>query len=372
MEKSADRNQKKSPVPALAKRTNPGQVLLRAARRSKEICLLLAKALLRPEPFFPRQPNLPNSELLTMLRLALLAPSDLGRGPTNEDRGEWYDYARNLSLWCLSQRSRLLMPKDVSIARRVLLAFQPFMPEVVVAQAREDLHALEEKYEERIKPLTAAQPNKEMKLAAAAELGKLRRPPRPRRGGGRSVSSRGGRAISEHQQRIVAVAFLLEDCSEKNPENIIASLLKEQKVMTNVSKVRRTILTYEGAAETRRRTDAFILPENLPEHWLEQLAWFYEYWKWKTQAGAPIQRDHSLRVLLEAFVKEFVKAATFAITCPPWRSPSALRIFPTLLWREGRFDKPSGPPDTAGSTASLPPPLLQSRARRRLPGEQAV
>ncbi len=334
------RNQKKSPVLALAKRKDAGQLLLREARRSKEICLLLAKALLRPEPFFPRQPNRPTGELLTTLRLALLAPSDLGRGPANEDRGEWYDYARNLSLWCLSQR--LLMPKDVSTARRVLLDFQPFMPEVVVVQAKEGLHALEEKYEERVKVLTAAQPNKEMKLAAAAELRKLRRPPRPRRRGGRPVTSHGGRAISEHQQRIVAVALLLQDCGEENPESIIVSLLREQNLMTNPSKVRRTIATYEAAVETRCRTDAFIFPEKLPEYWLESLAWFYQFWISMTRGVAGTQRDGSLRVLLEAFVRDFLKAATFAVTCAPWRSPSALRKFPTSLWREARFDKPSG------------------------------
>ena len=252
MEKRVDRNQKKLPVLALAKCTNPGQVLLREARRSKEICLLLAKALLRPEPFFPRQPNLPTGELLTMLRLALLAPNDLGRARTNEDRGEWYDYARNLSLWCLPQR--LLMPKDVRTARRVLLALQPFMPEDAVLQAKAGLNALEEKYEERRKLLTATQPNEGMKLAAATELRKLRRLPRPRRRGGRPVTSRGGRAISEHQQRIVAVAYLLEDCGEKNPENIIVSLLREQNVRTKSSKVIRTIATYKAAAETRLRT----------------------------------------------------------------------------------------------------------------------
>jgi hypothetical protein len=335
MEKRVDRNQKKSPVPALAK------AMLREARRSKEICLLLAKALLRTEPFFPRQPNLPMGELITMLRLALLAPSDLGRGLANGDRGEWYDHARNLSLWCLSQRS--LMPKDLRTARRVLLAFQPFMPEDVISQAEAGLDALEEKYEERMKPFTATQPNKEIKLAAAAELRKLRRPPRPRRGGGRSVSSRGGRAISEHQQRIVAVAFLLEDCGEKKPENIIVSLLREQNVRTKSSKVLRTIATYKAAAETRLRRDAFILPENLPAFWLEQLGWFYQFWRSMTRGVAGTQANSSLQVLLEAFVKDFLNAATFAITCPPWRSPGALRIFPTPLWREGRFDKPSGP-----------------------------
>jgi hypothetical protein len=217
------------------------------------------------------------------------------------------------------------------------------MPEDAVLQAKAGLNALEEKYEERIKLLTAAQPNEEMKLAAAAELRKLRRPPRPRRRGGRPVTSRGGRAISEHQQRIVAVAFLLEDCGEKKPENIIVSLLREQNVRTKSSKVIRTIATYKAAAETRLRTDALILPDNLPEYWLENLAWFYEYWKWKTQTGAGTLGDVSLRVPLEAFVKEFLKAATFAITCPAWRSPGALRMFPTPLWREGRFDKPSGP-----------------------------
>ena len=341
-----ERNQKKSPVPDLVNRTNPGQGLMSEARRSKEIRLLLAKALLRPEPFFPPDPNLPTGELLTMLRLALLAPTDLGRGFATEERGEWYDYVRNLSLACLSQR--LLMPKDVSIAKRALLAFQPFMPKVVVFQAKADLRALEQKYEERIKLLTAAQPNKEMELAAAVELRKLRRPPRPRRRGGRPVTSRGGRAISEHHRRIVTVAFLLEDCGEENPESIIVCLLREQNVRTNACKVRRTIATYKAAAETRHRTDALIFPQELPEYWLDKLAWFYQYWKWMGEEITGIQKSASLRVLLEAFVKDFLKAATFAVKCDPWRSPSVVRRLPTSLWREARFDKPSG----SGSTST--------------------
>jgi hypothetical protein len=217
------------------------------------------------------------------------------------------------------------------------------MPEAVVFQADADLYALEVKYDERIKLLNAVQPNKEMKLAAAAELRKLRRSPRPRRRGGRPATSRGGRAISEHQQRIVAVAFLLEACGEKNSESIIVSLLKEQDVRTNSSKVKRTIATYKAAAETRRRIDASIFPEELPEYWLERLAWSYEYWKWTAECVAETQADGSVRVLLEAFVRDFLKAATYAVTCAPWRSPSAPRKFPTSLWREARFDKPSGP-----------------------------
>jgi hypothetical protein len=235
------------------------------------------------------------------------------------------------------------MPKDVHTARRVLLAFQPFMPKDVVVEANAGLRALEEKYEERIEWLKAAQPNNEMKLAVDAELRKLRRPPRPRRRGGSPVTSGGGRAIGEHQQRIVTVASLLEACGEKNPENIIVSLLREQKVRTNSSKVLRTMATYKAAAETRHRTDAFILPEKLPEYWLERLAWFYEYWKWTAEYVAGTQTDGSTRVLLEAFVRDFLKAATFAVTCAPWRSPSAPRKFPTSLWREARFDKPCGP-----------------------------
>ena len=148
-EKEVDQNQKKSPVLAPAKRRDIGEAFLREARRSREICLLLAKALLRPEPFFPPQLNLPIGELLTMLRLALLAPTDLGQVRATEKREEWYDYARNLSLWCLSQRP--LMPKDVGTARRVLRAFQTFMPREVVVQADASLHVLEEKYAERIR-----------------------------------------------------------------------------------------------------------------------------------------------------------------------------------------------------------------------------
>jgi hypothetical protein len=222
------------------------------------------------------------------------------------------------------------------------------MPKEVVCQAKAAFQALEEIYEQRIKLLTAPQPNEGMKLATAAELRKLRRPPRPRRRGGRSVSSHGGRAISEHQRRIVAAAFLLEDCGEKKPENIVVSLLREQNVRTKSSKVIRTIATYKDAAETRRRTDALIPPENLAEHWLEQLAWLFKFWISVTQVSSGTQKERSLRVLLEAFVKDFVKAATFAVTCAPWRSPGALRIFPTPLWREARFDKPTGPD-------SLPP-----------------
>jgi len=336
-----DRNQKKSPVLAPAKGTNPGQVLLREARRSKDIRLLLAKALLRPESFFPREPNLPARELLTMLRLTLLAPTDLDRDSATDERWEWYDYVRNLSLSFLSQR--LLMPKDVRTASRVLFTFEPFMPKDVVVEANAGLRALEQKYEERIKLLRAPQPNSEMKLAAAAELRKLGRPRRPRRLGGRSVTLRGGRVISEHHQRIVAVNFLLQDCGEWDPENIIVSLLREQNVRTNSSKVRRTIATYKSAAETLGRTDAFTSPEKLPEYWLERLAWFFQFWRWVTQGVAGTQIDGSLRVFLGPFVRDFLKAATFAVTCPPWRSPSAPRKFPTFLWREARFDKPSGP-----------------------------
>jgi hypothetical protein len=336
-----DRNQKKSPVLAPARRADIGKTFLREARRSREICLLLAKALLRPEPFFPPQPNLPVGELLTMLRLALLAPIDLGQVRTTEEREEWYDYARNLSLWCLSHR--LLMPKDVSRARRVLRAFQPFMPKEAFAQANANLYVLEKKYAERIKVLTAAQSNREMKLATAAELLKLRKPPRPRRRGGRPVTPGGGRAISEHQQRIVAVAVLLEDCGEQNPEKIIVSLLKEQNVSTTSTKVKRTIATYKDAARSRRRTDAFIAPENLPEFWVERLGWFYQFWKSMTQRVAGARVDGSPQVLLAAFVEEFLKAASFAVTCPPWRSPAVPRSFPTFLWREGRSDKPRGP-----------------------------
>ncbi len=110
-----------------------------------------------------------------MLRLALLAPTDLGQVRATEEREEWYNYARNLSLWCLSQRP--LMPKDVGTARRVLRAFQTFMPREVVVQADASLHVLEEKYAERIRVLTATQPNTQMKSAADAELRKLRQPP---------------------------------------------------------------------------------------------------------------------------------------------------------------------------------------------------
>jgi hypothetical protein len=321
-------------------RLDIGEAFLREARSSKEICLLIAKALLRPEPFFPPQPNLPIGELLTMLRLALLAPTDLGQVRATEERQEWYDYARNLSLWCLSQRT--LMPKDVSTARRVLRAFQPFMPKEVVLQANASLHVLEEKYAERIKGLTAAQPNNEMKLAAAAELLKLRQPPRPRRRGGRPVTPDGGRAISEHHQRIVAAAVLLEDCGEKSPEKIIVSLLREQNVMTKPSRVIRTIATYKAAAETRLRTDASIVPKNLPKFWLERLGWFYEFWRSMTQRVVGTRVDGFSQVLLTAFVEDFLKAASFSVICAPWRSPAALRRIPTTLWREGRFDKPCG------------------------------
>lgn len=338
-----DRNQKKSPVPVPAKRTGIGLALLREARRSKEIRVLLAKALLRPEPFLPSQPNLPTSKLITMLRLARVAPTDLGRDRGLEERGEWYDYLRHISLWCLTQR--VLMPKDVRTARSALLAFHAFLPEDVVRQAEAGLRALEKKYEERIQPLTvtAAQSNNEKKLAAAAELGRLRQSPRPWRRGGKPVTSGGGRAISEHHQRIVAVAFLLQDCGERNPEEIIVSLLREQNVRTKPSKVIRTIETYGDAAETRVRADAFIVPKRLPEFWLERLGWFYEFWRSMNQRVARAQQDYSLQEPLEAFVRDFLKAATYSVTCAPWRWPSPPRSFPTFLRREGRFDKPCGP-----------------------------
>ena len=349
-EKTVDKNQKKSPVPAPVETTNIGQALLREARRSKKICVLLAKALLRPEPFFPLQPNLPTSELIATLRLALLAPTDLGRDRAPEEHGEWYDYLRNISLWCLTQR--LPMPKDVRAASSALHAFQAFFPEDVVLQTKAGLQALEEKYEERIKLLTAPQPNKEMKVAATAELMRLRQTPRPRRRGGRPVTSRGGRAISEHQQRIVAVAFLLEDCGEANPEKVIVSLLRDLNMNTKPSKVIRTVATYKDAAETRTRTDAFIIPEDLLDSWLEWLGRFYQFWRLMTRGIAGTRGDGSLQGSLEAFVKDFLKSATYSVTCPPWRWPSPPTGIPTFLWREGRFDKPFGPRYLSSTTIS--------------------
>ena len=100
---------------------------------------------------------------------------------------------------------------------------------------------------------------------------------------------------------------------------------------TNSSKVKRTLATFKAAAGIRRRTDAFIDPENLSEYWLEQLGIFYQFWRSVTQRVASRRVDGSPQVLLAAFVEEFLKAASFAVTCAPWRSActsKALSHFP--------------------------------------------
>lgn len=315
-------NQKILPVFALAKRNDIGQLFLREAHRSKHIRSLVAKALLRPAPFFPREPNLPVRELITMLRVALLAPSDLGRFPASEKHCEWYTYARNVSLWCLSQR--LLMPKDVGTARRVLLAFQPFLPPEVISQAKADLATLEKKYEARVGVLKTAQRqgDGQMKLAATVELKKLRRAPRPRRGGGKPVTARGGRPISEDHQRRVAIFLFLKECGEKAPEKEIVALLREQHVETSTSKIREAVEIYQRAEKTHLRPDALISPGELPEFWLERLGWFFQYWI--RQRTAPTETYGRLGALLQRFVDEFVGGTTPAVTSPPWRSPGSL------------------------------------------------
>lgn len=309
------RNQKTQPVSA--RRKSMGDALFVKARKSRSVRLLLAKALLRREPLSPTVPRLAASELLATLRIASLAPTDLGH-VYQPPRREWYHDVRGLALSSLTIRP--LMPMDVKRARSAVRAFKPLLPPHVFNRACTDLERLATIYEKRIAPLKAALRDPLLHTAATTELAKLRRPIRPKRRAGTPVTPRGGRAISEHQQRVVATLMLLRRSGEKRPEEAVVGLLNELGIKKSLSKVLRAFETYDAASRSSTRNDAFISPEALPQFWLERLGWFFEHWIAVRRQVAPTPAKASLENL-RLFVPEFLEAASPAVQCPPWRSP---------------------------------------------------
>jgi len=215
------------------------------------------------------------------------------------------------------------MPQDVSTARRVLIAMEPFMPAEVIAEADADLTMLQQEYQARREVLQTAelQEKGKLKVDATAELKQLQQMPRPHRRGGKPVTARGGRPISEQSERRVATFYFL-GCDKKAAEKVKA-LLREQGVEASTSKIMQTVRIYECAAtkQFRDRPDALISPSKLPEFWLQRLGEVFQHWI--RQRATPTETDGGLEVLLERFVDEFLHAPTADVVSPPWRSPGS-------------------------------------------------
>lgn len=217
-----------------------GGLLVRMAQRSSAIRMALVRVLVRPKPYFPSLPQIPDRDLVTAIRVTeLLVSHALSRGQAIDVK-RWDDMKERLTVLLRSQTRPPLLRKHARVAKPVVKAACEYW--------RTDWNTLEN----------------DLNQYENALLEKIPQGP---------TQSHRGRRFSEHHIRIVAAYELLRMCGEKGAASRVVQFLSEWGVKMEADSVWKLVARYQAALKIGKR--AWIRTHRLPQHLLERIGWFF-------------------------------------------------------------------------------------------------